>query len=113
MGIEGLRPSAWFLLFGLLLDAGFGDPRYALHPIRLIGRTLSAYEGRLRRWGLFGYSGGCLFFLLLAVTWVAAPCLLILSLYRWNPYVAAVVHVFLVFSLMALRDLLDHVQTVE
>src|SRR5262245_25212620 len=109
MGFEALKPSASLLLFGLLLDAAFGDPPYALHPIRLVGASLSAYEKRFRAWRLDGYAGGCLLFLLLALTWVVLPCGLMIVLNNWNTYAAAVAHVFLVFSLMALRDLIDHV----
>lgn len=113
MGFEALEPSASLLLLGLLLDAAFGDPRYSLHPIRLLGRSLAMYEKRLRAWGLTGYTGGGLLFVLLALTWVLLPCALITVLNNWNTYVAAAAHVFLVFSLMALRDLIDHVRRVE
>ena len=58
MGFAGLAPSASLLLIGLLLDAVFGDPQLRLHPIRLIGDTLTAFERFLRRIGLSGYFGG-------------------------------------------------------
>ena len=95
MGIEALKPSASLLLFGLLLDASFGDPRYSLHPIRLLGHTLSAYERLLRRSGLSGYAGGCLLFLSLAVTWVAIPSVLVMALESWNVQAASIAHIFI------------------
>ena len=113
MGIEGLEPSAVLLLAGILLDAIFGDPRYALHPIRLIGRSLTRYEKFLRRREWDGYGGGCLLFLLLGITWVLLPSLVLLLIFRWSPTLALVFHVFLVFSLMALRDLFDHVRALD
>src|SRR5688572_1592325 len=113
MGIEGLNPSASLLFFGILLDAVFGDPRYSLHPIRLMGGTLTAYEKLLRRYRVDGYAGGCFLFALLGVTWIATPCLIIAFLFKWYPAAAVAVHVFLVFSLVALRDLIDHVRVVE
>jgi adenosylcobinamide-phosphate synthase len=113
MGIEGLNPSAWLLFFGILLDAAFGDPRYALHPVRLMGRTLTACEKRLRRYRLNGYVGGCLLFAFLAVIWIVIPSLIVHLLFTWNPTAALATHVFLVFSLVALRDLIDHVRAVE
>jgi adenosylcobinamide-phosphate synthase len=113
MGIEGLSPSAWLLVSGIVLDAVFGDPRYSLHPIRLMGRTLTAFEKLLRRSGFDGYGGGCFLFVLLAVTWVAVPSLLIHLLFRYQPAAALVVHAFVVFSLVALRDLIDHVRAFE
>src|SRR5262245_45002021 len=113
MGFEGLAPSPWLLFFGVLLDAVFGDPRYSLHPVRLIGRTLAACEEFLRRIGWDGYGGGCALLGLLAITWVVIPSAVITILYRLLPLIGLVVHVFLVFSLLALRDLIEHVLDVE
>jgi adenosylcobinamide-phosphate synthase len=113
MGIEGLKPSAWLLFSGVVLDAVLGDPRYSLHPVRLMGRTLTAYERLLRRCGADGYAGGCFLFLLLAITWVGIPSALIAALFRLSPTSGLLVHVFLVFSLVALRDLIDHVRHVD
>jgi adenosylcobinamide-phosphate synthase len=113
MGIEGLSPSAWLLFSGVMLDAALGDPRYSLHPIRLMGRTLAAYERLLRRFQLDGYIGGCLLFVLLGVTWIAIPSVLIALLFRMRPVAGVVVHSFFVFSLLAFRDLIDHVRRVE
>ncbi|HTG74659.1 MAG TPA: adenosylcobinamide-phosphate synthase CbiB [Terriglobia bacterium] len=113
MGFEGLAPSAPLLLFGLLLDAVFGDPQLRIHPIRLMGDTLTVFERLLRRLGMDGYAGGCVLFLLLAALWVALPSLAIFELYRWNANLGSAVHVFVVFILFAMRDLIDHVRTVR
>jgi adenosylcobinamide-phosphate synthase len=113
MGIEGLSPSAPLLLAGLLLDAVFGDPRYPLHPVRSMGRTLSFCEKILRSAGLDGYGGGCSLFLLLGATWIVIPSVAVAVLWRWNTTVGALAHMFAVFSLVAFRDLLDHVYAVE
>ena len=113
MGFEGLAPSAPLLLFGLLLDAVFGDPQLRIHPIRLMGDTLTVFERLLRRLGLDGYAGGCVLFLLLAAFWVALPSLAIFELYRRNATLGSVAHVLVVFILFAMRDLIDHVRTVR
>src|SRR5215470_13315568 len=113
MAVEGLKPSALLLLIGVLLDAVFGDPQYALHPIRLIGRTLTAYENFLRRLRWNGYGGGCLLLLLLAVTWIVIPSALIQLLFQHVAIIGAVLHVLVIFTLMALRDLINHVRAVE
>jgi adenosylcobinamide-phosphate synthase len=112
VAIDSLAPAPALLLAGIALDAVFGDPRYALHPVRLMGRTLTAFEKLLRRCGLNGYAGGCLLFLLLVLVWVAVPSAAVALLDQWSLQVAAAVHVFAVFSLVALRDLVDHVQAV-
>jgi adenosylcobinamide-phosphate synthase len=113
MGFEGLAPSASLLLIGLLLDALFGDPQIRLHPIRLIGDTLRLFESLLRRAGLTGYAGSCALLLLLAMIWVVLPSIAIHHLFLWNPRLGAAVHVFSIFVLFAMRDLIDHVRAVR
>ncbi|HEY2980229.1 MAG TPA: adenosylcobinamide-phosphate synthase CbiB [Anaerolineales bacterium] len=113
MAIEGLAPSAPLLVAGILLDALLGDPQFRFHPIRLIGSTLTGFEKLLRRCGLNGYVGGCLLFGLLGLVWVAIPCIALLRLYGWWAPAGALAHVLLVYTFLALRDLLDHVRVVE
>src|SRR4051812_6411757 len=113
MALDGLVPSTAGLVSGIALDAILGDPRYALHPIRLMGRTLTAFERLLRRLHCDGYGGGCLLFLLLAVTWVLVPSVVVHRLTLWNSTAAFVLQVFLVYSLFVLRDLFDHVWAVQ
>ena len=113
MGFEGLAPSAPLLLFGLLLDAVFGDPQLRIHPIRLMGDTLTVFERLLRRLGMDGYTGGCVLFVLLTAFWVALPSLAIFELYRWNANLGSIAHVLVVFILFAMRDLIDHVRAVR
>jgi adenosylcobinamide-phosphate synthase len=70
-----------FLLWaalGLALDALIGDPVFRLHPIRLLGDLLGAFERVLFRIGANGYVGGVVLFLLLAGT-VGALCLGLLA----------------------------------
>jgi adenosylcobinamide-phosphate synthase len=113
MGIEGLAPSSLLLCTGVLLDAILGDPQVWFHPIRLMGRTLSAYENLLLRLGWNGYGGGCLLFTLLFATWVVAPCLLLSQIYKANAGAGFVVHALLIYTCFALRDLIDHVRKVQ
>ena len=105
-----LAPDPWMLAAGVLLDLAFGDPVYPAHPVRLIGWTLTQLENGLRRIGLDGYGGGILLFLALSTVWVGGAWGLFHFLNR--PF-AMVVHVFLVYSLLALRDLLKHGYAVE
>jgi adenosylcobinamide-phosphate synthase len=113
MGIEGLAPSGSLLLIGILLDAAFGDPQIRLHPVRLIGDTLRLFERLLRRAGLDGYAGGCVLFLLLATVWVVLPSIAIYGLYIRHATLGSIAHVFSVFILFAMRDLVDHVRAVR
>jgi adenosylcobinamide-phosphate synthase len=111
--IAVLHPSAWLLTAAVLLDLLFGDPVYAAHPVRLMGRTLSQLEKLLRALKLDGYAGGVLLFFMLAVIWCGGISLLILLLAHWNYWAAFAAQLFLLYSLLALRDLLRHGWDVE
>src|SRR5678815_2561957 len=113
MGFDGLAPSASLLLIGLLLDAVFGDPQLRVHPIRLMGDTLVAFERLLRRMGLNGYLGGIALFVLLAVLWVVLPSVAIHRMFLWHSNLGSVAHVLVVYILFAMRELIDHVRKVR
>jgi adenosylcobinamide-phosphate synthase len=101
-----LGPSATALAAAVALDLAFGDPVYPAHPVRLIGRALTFFEDRLRALGFDGYGGGIALFAILAVLWVGV----------WSGAVLAlgiVAHVFVLYSLLAMRDLLSHAFAVE
>jgi adenosylcobinamide-phosphate synthase len=105
VAIVNLRPDPVLLAAGVVLDLMFGDPNYAAHPVRLIGASLSRMEAFLRKVGLDGYLGGVLLFLVLSLCWVGGIAVAVLYL---PPSIALTIHVFLIYSLLALRDLLKH-----
>ena len=113
MELSILRPDAQLLAAAVLLDLLLGDPVYAAHPARLMGWTLSRLEKLLRALKLDGYVGGILLFLALATIWCGGSVALILALARLNHWAAVVGQVFLLYSLVALRDLLKHGWAVE
>lgn len=113
MAIDILQPDARLLAGAVVLDLLIGDPIYAGHPVRLMGRTLSWCEDRLRAAGYDGYGGGIALFLLLAVMWVAGSSAFLIVLSRWSHFLAFCVSLFLVYSLLALRDLVRHAWAVE
>ncbi len=113
MVLEILRPSVPLLAAAVLLDLLLGDPVYPAHPARLMGWTLTQLEKLLRALKLDGYVGGVLLFLLLAIVWCGGTAALILALARWNHWAALAGQVFLIYSLVALRDLLQHGWAVE
>ncbi len=114
-----LRPDFRLLAAAVALDLFFGDPVYRFHPVRLIGRTLSGFERALRELGWDGYGGGITLFLLLTGLWCGAISALVVGLSRYaalagySNIVALVVHLFVLYSFIALRDLLRHGQAVE
>jgi adenosylcobinamide-phosphate synthase len=113
MDFAGLGPSSQTLVAAVVFDAAFGDPHYPIHPVRLMGATLNRYERLLRKIGWNGYAGGCVLFLLLALTWVVLPAYVVSRIAAVNSAAGWSVEVFLVYSMLALRDLLDHVWAVQ
>jgi adenosylcobinamide-phosphate synthase len=108
-----LSPDPLLLTVGVLADLAVGDPVYRWHPVRLAGATLTRIEGRLRAAGLDGYVGGILLFLMLATVSLALTTALLLVAALGSTACAWLVHAFLVYSLLALGDLLRHVWRIE
>src|SRR5215212_5286924 len=108
-----LLPSAPLLAVATLLDLALGDPDYGWHPVRLMGRSLQAIEGGLRRVGLDGYGGGVLLFLLLAGLWVAGVSAMVALAGAWRTWAGNVLHLFALYSLLALGSLLRHGRRIE
>lgn len=113
MAIEIFQPDSVLLISAVGLDLLIGDPVYRAHPVRLMGGTLTWFEDRLRAAGADGYGGGICLFVLLAGFWTGCLSLLLLLLNHWLPVAALFVHLFLVYSLIALHDLLRHAWAVE
>ena len=100
--------SASILLIAFALDFLLGDPPYRLHPIRLLGSSVSILEKLLRGLGLSGLLGG-----MLLVTFVVGLSLTIYLaahsfLVGLHPWLATILDIYLVYSCLALTDLLGH-----
>jgi adenosylcobinamide-phosphate synthase len=108
-----LAPDPLLLAIGVAADLAFGDPVYAWHPVRLIGRSLARIEAVLSAWGLDGYGGGILLFALLSVLSVGTVSGLLATARLVAPIAASLVHVFLLYSLLALGDLVRHIWRIE
>jgi len=108
-----LQADPWLLVAGVLLDLAAGDPIYAGHPVRLIGRMLAWMEHVLRRAGLDGYGGGILLFVGLATVSMVATVVVVGAAAVVGKWLAWLVHLFLLYSLLALGDLIHHVRRIE
>ena len=111
--MPSLAPHPAALACALVIDAALGDPVYAAHPVRLIGRTLTTVERGLRAIDADGYVGGIILFLALSIVWVAGISALLVSVHPASPALAWMLHVFVVYSLLAIGDLIAHVWRVE
>ena len=105
--------SASALLFlAFIMDLCLGDPRYRLHPIRLMGLSVSFFEGLLRRAGLDGRWGGILLVVAVETVWAALYLSLSFALHRLGTLLALVLDLFLIYSCLALKDLFVHTDRV-
>ena len=111
--LDPLAPGPLLLTVGVVADLAFGDPVYRWHPVRLIGRMLTVIEGRLRAIGLDGYGGGILLFVFLATVSIGIASALVWTAATGSAIAAWLVHVFLLYSLLALGDLVQHVWRIE
>ncbi len=108
MDLSSLLPRADLLVAAVAVDVVLGDPVYPLHPVRLMGRSLVWLEDRLRALGGDGRAGGCLLFATLAVSWVGGSAALLVSSAVVHPMAATALHLFAIYSLLAIGDLLKH-----
>ena len=113
MVLSSLAPRADLLAAAVALDLLLGDPVYSWHPVRLIGGSLRWIEARLRTMGADGYAGGCLLFVVLALVWGGGTAALLAGAALLHPVAGSAVHLFLLYSLLALRDLLKHVGAID
>ena len=108
--LEG--PSWWFVVIVLLLDQLFGDPHYAYHPVRQIGKAIQTIERFLRKWKQDGYVGGIFLVLLLSVFSLFLTIFLHFLLEQIHPILGELWFFYLGYSLIALKDLSDHAKRV-
>lgn len=113
MDLSSLAPRADLLAAALVLDLAVGDPVYRWHPIRLIGGSLTWMETRLRAAGAGGRFGGCVLFVVLVLVWGGGAAALVAGSAPLHPALAGAVHLFLLYSLIALGDLLAHAGDVD
>ena len=111
--VDALLPHAAALVAAFIVDLIAGDPVYRAHPIRLIGGSLRWLEGRLRTIGWDGYGGGIALFVALGFVWLPVLAVVMAAATAVSSAVAWVVHVVVLYTMLALGDLLHHVWRIE
>jgi adenosylcobinamide-phosphate synthase len=104
----GLTEHLALVLAAYLLDALVGDPVYRFHPIRIIGAWSLSWERLLFTAGLNGRLGGILHWLLVVGGALAAWWSVRSGLGALRPGAAFAWDLFIAYSLICTRDLLDH-----
>jgi adenosylcobinamide-phosphate synthase len=111
IGVLAADPVA--LAAAVLADLAIGDPVHRLHPVRLIGFTISVAERWLRRIGADGYGGGVALAAIVGACWTSLVGVMVLAGSAATPWLGWFLHVLLLTSLLALGDLVRHVWRVE
>ena len=96
------------LFAGFVLDCILGDPYSLPHPIRLIGKLISAMEKLARR--LFGkhlFAGGAVMAATVLLVSAGIPSALVILLYRTNVWLGAAAESILCYYMLAARCLRD------
>ena len=99
-------------LFALLLDWLCGDPRWLPHPVRAIGRYCLWLEKTLRIEINNAALAGRITVLMALVTVFAVMVAIFLALRQFSPVWAEIFAVYLLYSSIAMRDLIRHSQAV-
>lgn len=94
------------LAAGFLLDCILGDPYSFPHPVRLIGRMISALEKWVRnRFADRLILGGTILGLIVILTSTVLPFLLLIVCYRLNMWVGSALESILCYYMLAARCL--------
>ncbi|MBU2510796.1 adenosylcobinamide-phosphate synthase CbiB [bacterium] len=92
------------LLLAFVLDLYLGDPVYPLHPVRLMGHLIKKIEDFLEKRALLTVLGGVL---LLTGTQVIVIGVYLGLLFLLSGY-AVLLHIFIVYSSISIKDLIKH-----
>ena len=96
------------LLTAIFLDILFGDPRWFPHPVRIIGFFCNRFETIFRHRFSSEYIAGLFTFMSVLSVTIGGTALLLFCVYLLSPLVAQCVAVFLLYTSVAIRDLIVH-----
>lgn len=103
------------LLIGYILDFIIGDPEKLPHPVRWIGRLISALEGLLRKpestQGRARAAGVVLALLTVSIVYAASLLVLYIS-YEISPYLCFIISALFVWTGLSIKSLADEAKGV-
>jgi adenosylcobinamide-phosphate synthase len=100
------------IVLGFILDLIIGDPHYRYHPVRIMGGGIVFFEKILRRFRLDGLGGGILLVLIVEIISLSGYILIRVILYLIHPIPALCFDIFVCYSCLAIKDLMDHMKPV-
>ncbi|PJZ49282.1 adenosylcobinamide-phosphate synthase CbiB [Leptospira saintgironsiae] len=105
--------SLWILPASLLLDLGLGDPQGFPHPVRLIGKFARYMEKVTRNYISSERLAGTLTALSVYSLSFIFPWIIIEFSRYIHPFLAELASAFIIYTSIALKDLLDHSKDVH
>ena len=100
------------ILLAFVLDLIFGDPRYRLHPVRLMGNCIGFLTRILKRVGLGGKTGGILCTTLTEIIFIVSFITSHILFHDLHLFVGFAFDLFVCYSCLALKDLVIHTELV-
>ncbi len=100
--------SFLYIIFAaFILDQILGDPESLPHPIRWMGRSISALEPRFRKFNVnLKTSGAILSIFLILITWCLTS-MLVLSAQIIHPILKTFIEIILIYYCISIRSLRD------
>ena len=106
--LDSLQYNLLVMVLALGVDSLLGDPVYALHPVRLMGKAIARVEKSLFEKGWNNKSGGvflCLFICTIFVVLYVAVAHLLGGV---SQHLALLFDIAMAFHMLALKDLILH-----
>lgn len=100
--------TAAILSLALVLDLILGDPPFRFHPVRIVGGSISSLERLFLRLGWSGLIGGTLLASVAIVLSLGCYLAIRSLLTRLHPSLSSGLDLYMAYSLLALKDLLEH-----
>jgi len=100
------------IVLAFILDLIIGDPHYRYHPVRIMGGGIAFFEKILRCFRLDGLGGGILLVLIIEIVSLSGYILIRSGLHLIHPILALWFDIFMCYSCLALKDLMDHMKPV-
>jgi adenosylcobinamide-phosphate synthase len=101
------------ILAAYAIDLLLGDPAYAAHPVRILGRLIPWYESKLRTWIEDDRRAGFVLALALPLDTYLAVWLALWLAAEVHGLMAFAAGTFLIYSALSVKDLADHVSTIH
>ncbi len=108
-----MKETALIILAAFAFDLLTGDPVYRYHPVRIIGALISFFEKHLRKapW-TEGKTGGILLLCLMIFSVLTIFIGTDLLLNRICTMLSKALEIFICYSLIAVKDLVNHIKPV-